>query len=294
MLTVVMILPLIMVVAPTGAATAPPDNVSIAFEPPVLVGASTTTHYWFPGHLARSSLGNPEEIIVSAQNCDDTPAVKQGNVTEFLVSQNGGRSWRPLLENGPPEYANVGRAHEDGVFIGPDQTGLQDGMVVVGLEGFADPTAPANSSSGGGRFFIPAATLSGSGAVTDTYNLTMEKFPPLNSNVGLSMGDNAIKLKSGTWLMLGYGFAPAAASFPKGCIVAGPPGRTCRYTLYVMVGVAAAAVEGGGSQRPIPTRWEYRANISDTSAFGGEGPCEPQFTQLQDGRILLLMRFTGT
>ena len=94
----------------------------------MLVGASATTHYWFPGHLARSSLGNPEEIIVSAQNCDDTPAVKQGNVTEFLVSQIGDRSWRPLLENGPPEYANVGRAHEDGLHRPrPDWAGRDGG-----------------------------------------------------------------------------------------------------------------------------------------------------------------------
>eukprot|EP01047_Picozoa_sp_COSAG01_P059360 COSAG01_NODE_7114_length_3344_cov_4.114946_3_plen_459_part_00 len=267
------------------------SNVSIAFEPPVLVGASATTHYWFPAHLSRSSLSNPDEIIVTAQNRGDSAVPTQGNITEFLVSKNAGRSWQHLLQNGPPQYAKVGRAHEQGAFIGPDQTG-HEGVVVVGLEGFADPRAPANRSSGGGRFFIPAATLSGSGAVTDLFNLTMENFPPLNSDTGLAMGDNAIKLQSGTWLMLGYGFAPAAHSFPKGCIVAGPPGRSCRYTLYVMAGITAAAA--GAARSPIPIRWEYRANISDTNAFGGEGPCEPQFTQLSDGRILLLMRFTGT
>ena len=165
------------------------------------------------------------------------------------------------------------------------------------LEGFADPMAPANRSSGGGSFIIPAATLSGSGAVMGTYNLTMGGFPPLYSKLGLAMGDNAIKLKSATWLMLSYGFAPAADSFPAGCIVAGPPGKSCRYTLYVMAGVQGQSVGGSasaGAARPIPTRWEYRANISDTEAFGVEGPCEPQFTQLKDGRILLLMRYTST
>ena len=138
------------------------------------IAHSSTTHYWFPGHLARSSLSNPEEVIVTASNKADTPAVTQGNITEYLISRNAGRSWEHLLQNGPPEYANAGRAHEPGIFIGPDQTG-QDMMVVVGGEGFADPAAPANRSSGGGGFIIPAATLSGSsGAVTDTYNLTMQ------------------------------------------------------------------------------------------------------------------------
>jgi hypothetical protein len=61
-----------------------------------------------------------------------------------------------------------------------------------------------------------------------------------------------------------------------------------------MAGSSDAAAAGASSSRLIPTRWEYRANISDTNAFGAEGPCEPQFTQLSDGRVLLLMRFTGT
>jgi sialidase-1 len=292
---------LLLALATPAPAPGLPPSVSIAFEPPVLVGSSSATHYWFPAHLARSSLSNPEEIIVTAQNRGDSAAVVQGNITEFLISKDAGKSWGHLRQNGPPEYAAVGRAHEQGAFIGPDQTG-QDGMVVVGLEGFADPAAPANRSSGGGSFIIPAATLSGSGAVTDTYNLTMEGFPPLNAAVGLAMGDNAIKLKSGTWLMLSYGFAPAADSFPAGCVVAGPPGKSCRYTLYVMAGVVeqgqttrtAAGAGAGAAGRPIPTRWAYRANISDPLALGAEGPCEPQFAQLKDGRILLLMRYTST
>jgi hypothetical protein len=101
--------------------------------------------------------------------------------------------------------------------------------------------------------------------------------------------------------MLSYGFAAPTA----GCIVAGPPGKNCMYTLYVMTGApgsetddsnggrtntAAAGVAASG----FPTRWAYRASISDPQYFGAEGPCEPQFAQLRDGRILLLMRYTGT
>jgi hypothetical protein len=64
------------------------------------------------------------------------------NITDFLVSKNGGQSWSHLLQDGPPEYAHTGRAHEHGAFVGRAQTG-QDGLVVVGMEGWRDPVAPA-------------------------------------------------------------------------------------------------------------------------------------------------------
>lgn len=247
--------------------------VTVAFEPPVLVGSSSTTHYWFPAHLARSSLSNPQELVVTAQNRGDAATVAAGNITEFLISKNGGQSWSHLLQDGPPEYAHAGRAHEQGTLVGPDQTG-QDGLVVVGLEGWADPAAPANASGGGGRFTIPAATLSSNGSVLSRTNMTMANFPQLASADGLAMGDNAIRLRSGTWLMLSYGFAAPTA----GCIVAGPPGKNCMYTLYVMAGAPGSEADSSGD-RPndaaagvaasgFPTRWEYRASISDPQRFG--------------------------
>ena len=39
-----------------------------------------------------------------------------GNITEFLLSPDGGRSWKHLLKDGPPERAAPGRAHEQGAF----------------------------------------------------------------------------------------------------------------------------------------------------------------------------------
>jgi hypothetical protein len=81
----------------------------------------------------------------------------------------------------------------------------------------------------------------------------------------------------GSWSGL---LRPAADSFPTGCIVAGPLDKLCRYTLYVMAGVAeplehppnstAATAGAGASSQPIPTRWEYRVNITDPKAFGAE------------------------
>jgi hypothetical protein len=118
------------------------------------------------------------------------------------------------------------------------------------------------------------ATLSGNGSVLSRTNMTMSKFPQLASADGLAMGDNAIRLRSGTWLMLSYGFAAPTA----GCIVNGPPGKNCMYTLYVMAGAPGSEADSSGD-RPndaaagvaasgFPTRWEYRASISDPQRFG--------------------------
>jgi hypothetical protein len=88
--------------------------------------------------------------------------------------------------------------------------------------------------------------------------------------------------------MLAYGFA-----WPSGgCVVAGPAATACKYTLYTMVGKNSSSV--GEQREAIPLEWEYRSQIADPKKIGAEGPCEPQFTELRDGRILLLMRYTST
>lgn len=119
-----------------------------------------------------------------------------GNITEFLTSPDGGRSWKHLMQDGPPAVAAPGRAHEQGAFVGPEQTG-HEGMAIVGLEGFPESGAQNVTSPGGGGFTIPAATIV-NGSVNNTYNLSMTGFPRLAGDRGLAMGDNAIKLKSGT------------------------------------------------------------------------------------------------
>ena len=244
----------------------------------------------FPAHLARSSLKRPEELIVTAQNRGDAATVVSGNITEFLLSPDGGRSWKHLMQDGPPERAAPGRAHEQGAFIGPDETG-RDGMVIVGLEGFAKSGAQnATNPTGGGGFAIPAATIV-DGAVASTFNLSMTGFPRLAGPRGLAMGDNAIQLKSGTWLMLSYGFAwPTGGCAPGASTLArSQAGARCKYTLFVMAGK-----NGSTGGQAIPLEWEYRSLIADPKNIGAEGPCEPQFTQLRDGRVLLLMRYTST
>ena len=237
---------------------------------------------------------------MTAQNRGDSGATANGNITEFLKSVDGGRSWQHLMQDGPPEFAAVGRAHEQGAFVGPDQTG-KEGMVVVGLEGFAKAGAEnATNPAGGGGFFIPAATIA-NGAVSSTFNLSMSGFPRLCCDVGLAMGDNAIKLASGTWLMLSYGFAWPT----NGCIVSGPPGKACKYTLFIMAGNTTMEYRGNRRHNDdemsvsvvstgFPSEWQYRSQIADRKNIGVEGPCEPQFTQLRDGRVLLLMRYTST
>ena len=187
------------------------------------------------------------------------------------------------MQDGPPAVAAPGRAHEQGAFVGPEQTG-HEGMAIVGLEGFPESGAQNVTSPGGGGFTIPAATIV-NGSVNNTYNLSMTGFPRLAGDRGLAMGDNAIKLKSGTWLMLAYGFA-----WPSGgCVVAGPAATACKYTLYTMVGKNSSSI--GEQREAIPLEWEYRSQIADPKKIGAEGPCEPQFTELRDGRILLLMRY---
>ena len=105
------------------------------------------------------------------------------------------------------------------------------------------------------------------------------------------MGDNAIQLKSGTWLMLSYGFAwPTGGCAPGASTLArSQAGARCKYTLFVMAGK-----NGSTGGQAIPLEWEYRSLIADPKNIGAEGPCEPQFTQLRDGRVLLLMRYTST
>jgi hypothetical protein len=152
-------------------------------------------------------------------------------------------------------------------------------MVVVGLEGFVDPANNATRPQGGG-FIVPAATVTlgasvGAPTIITPFNLTFSEVPQLAPPGLLAMGDNAIKLAStGEWLMLSYGFAPSAHSYPAGCIVYGPPGDLCRYTLFVM----SAAPVPPNSTHGIPTEWSYRSNVTDPTGFGAEGTVLAHFS----------------
>jgi 2,5-diketo-D-gluconate reductase A len=258
----------------------PPPPVKVVFEPPVLAGESSTEHFWFPNQLTALT---QDSLALVIQDCGDT-ATPTGNVSDWLVSTSGGRSWSHALENGPPSTGT--RPHESWLQIGPDVHGVSGSMIAVGLEGLVNPAL-------NGSYLIPSALLhlepDGTLQTQATFNLTSSGFPPLTGPP--ASGNNAILLHDKKKvLMLSYGYQPG----PPPAGVKPPPNPWPKYTLFV----SESDLPPPGARIPVALDWKLRGKIECNNPWcltvpGIEGPCEAQIVQMASGNLLVLMRFTA-
>ena len=210
------------------------------------------------------------------------------------------------MKNPPPNRSS--RAHQQGLFIPLPQ---RDRVFAMGLAGWG--VASANATFDGNRereIEYPANILrfsEGKVLVDADLNVTVSGLPPLRHGDSMSTGNNAVGLRNGETLML--------------CCTSSTPFFSCR-RLCSYERLTAFGNADGEEKRPLPgpddggrlslfvlasngssasalTRFRYRSTLRCTaqpycSWQIVEGPCEPQATQLRDGRVLLLMRFSVT
>ena len=89
------------------AAAAPPSPLYVraSFEPPVLVGQSSSTYYHFPAQImwlradADDSSGGSDRLVMAVSNSFDTAKSCTANCSRLMQSTDMGRSWTVGLLN---------------------------------------------------------------------------------------------------------------------------------------------------------------------------------------------------
>jgi hypothetical protein len=291
----------------TGAAAPPPPlYVRASFEPPVLVGQSSSTYYHFPAQImwlradADDSSGGSDRLVMAVSNSFDTAKSCTANCSRLMQSTDMGRSWtvgllNPTLQLQLSAAARAGLgapcAGPDCVITGPaflEQPGR--------LRLFASSARPGSAAPAGNSTWSPDLQVA-SGSVLNTAgvagslvggplpNVTLRHPPPLMApTFGLAVGQTVpIRTKSNNQtaiIMVSHGFDWLP-----------PIGRGVnKTTVYVL------RSDDEGQSFTYLSRVPCRATgpMAHWCAQNIGGPSEPALTQLADGRLLLLFRTTGT
>ena len=276
------------------------------FEPPVLVGQSSSTYYHFPAQIMRlrgsgasSGSGSSDSLVMAVSNSFDTAKPCTVNCSRLMQSSDQGRSWAVGLLDPTLQQLGVaaGRLGAGGPCAGP-------GCVITGpafleqpgrLLAFASSARPAAGSAAGNSTWSPDLLVA-SGSVISTRgsgrldggqlpNVSLRHPPPLMAPVfGLAVGQTvpirATSDNKSAIIMVAHGFDWLP-----------PIGRGVnKTTVYVL------RSDDDGRSFNYLSRVPCRATgpMARWCAQNIGGPSEPALTQLADGRLLLLFRTTGT
>ena len=261
--------------APTTAAgDVRSAEYKVGFGPPMLVGSSNFTHFWFP--MTEFELGGPGLVLqLVRQGTDGGTCPPKGHpnwpCSAAYATNSRGSSWRmgpdafpfPLLPESP---SNSKRASNRANFSS------------IGL-------ACVNGSCAGSLTRWSASAAHGSAGVP-AFKRTLVQ-PLAVNGVPADVREAAdgllpIMLNDGSVLVALYGYTTGAAS---SCSILQP---TC-YSIFFFS--CADPVHS-------PTQWVHTSRIDAVPAMvphGGtvEGPCEPAMVQLPDGRVLVIFRVSS-
>ena len=255
----------------SNATVASSASIHAAFEPPVQIGSSNLTKFWFS---RLGATGHHDTLVAPAQRGGDGSALPcrahDGCSGKLFTTVDGGSSWNPAGPTGlssinPDEgefIAIIPRNEPAGSFLtlGYEQTLSPDGLSTTGC---ADNRLWADK--GAGKLQVLRAA-----------NVTITGFPqPLR---GIVFNPRPVLLPDGEWL------APLYGTFrdpPLGCNASSS--GECSSVFF------ARSVDAGMGER-----WQYASHIDRSADWmpwvDSEGPCEPSVVLLPDGRLMTAMR----
>jgi hypothetical protein len=285
------------VAAAAAAAARPPLYTRVTFERPVLVGRSSTRHFFFPARVARLN----SSLLVPVSNSADSATPCTTNCSRLMQSVDDGATWQLALLN-PPGLSSLGgkydhqqpgyKAETGQPCVGPTCVDILD-MYVEELDGgslwtVGPARAPAASPNSSMLFATSQRLVSvGDGHVIggERRNVTFSGFPPL---MIAPNGTAAVYFRKALWAHL------------DGKPVLLTVGHSMDANPFIGQGVKKTTVfvarsdDGGNSFRYLSRVPCNSGSMSPWCERRILGPSEPTITQLLSGELLLMFRTTGT
>ena len=261
-LAVLMLLPCRVVVAPNSAA-------QVTFHPPVHVGESNWSHFWMPSSLFK---GVNEDVLMAVDMAGDgkpcPPPGHPQNCSALYRSRDSGGSWEQIYGNIPGMALPI-----------PGQPG--SGRVrAYNFDSKASTTS--SSYEVFSAMWLDTASSGVQRVGAESIMVPLTGFPPLAGPPAMS--GNVVRLgNSSTLIGTMYGRLKQSS---KGCHPfegkGAPPWPGCDSNFY------AASTDEGQS-------WQYRSHLNWLPGMSpkAEGITESSITQLQDGRLLSIVRLNS-
>jgi hypothetical protein len=240
------------------------------FEPPVQIGSSNLTKFWF-SRLGATGTGT---IVAPAQRGGDGSALPcrahDGCSGKLFTTVDGGTSWVPA---GPTGLSSINLDEGEFIAIIPRSHPHRSFLTL----GYQQEVAPDGLSTTGcvdNRLWLDKGF--GKLQVLRDANVTINGFPrPVH---GIVFNPHPVLLPGGEWL------APLYGTFrnpPLGCNASAS--GECSTVFF------ARSVDAGMGER-----WQYVSHIDRSASWlpwvDSEGPCEPSVVLLPDGRLMTAMR----